>query len=158
MGAIVYCVGVKDFNQTQVRGHRSINADTLKCILVIGSLLLQLATIADTIEHVFPVWGGFQSLRGIIDSVQHIHMTRERCANNTSLKRFGDCIGFAFPQRSSRSRASRSSQPSRPACAQEVRGVKSEGSPSLLGQRTVTVCDCVRWPSPKASGVEHRVG
>ncbi|TWW78851.1 Anthrax toxin receptor 1 [Takifugu flavidus] len=45
MGAIVYCVGVKDFNETQ------------------------LATIADTIEHVFPVWGGFHSLRGIIDSI-----------------------------------------------------------------------------------------
>ncbi|XP_072292419.1 anthrax toxin receptor 1 [Eucyclogobius newberryi] len=45
IGAIVYCVGVKDFNQTQ------------------------LATIADTIEHVFPVWGGFQALRGIIDSI-----------------------------------------------------------------------------------------
>lgn len=86
MGAIVYCVGVKDFNQTQVRGHRSINADTPKCILVIGSTLLQLATIADTIEHVFPVWGGFQSLRGIIDSVRHIHTTPERRANNMSLK------------------------------------------------------------------------
>ncbi|KAG7236364.1 hypothetical protein INR49_001061 [Caranx melampygus] len=45
MGAIVYCVGVKEFNQTQ------------------------LATIADTVEHVFPVWGGFQALRGIIDSI-----------------------------------------------------------------------------------------
>ncbi|MEQ2166760.1 Anthrax toxin receptor 1 [Goodea atripinnis] len=45
LGAIVYCVGVKDFNQTQ------------------------LATIADTMEHVFPVTGGFQALRGIIDSI-----------------------------------------------------------------------------------------
>uniref|UniRef100_A0A672Q3F1 Anthrax toxin receptor 1-like n=1 Tax=Sinocyclocheilus grahami TaxID=75366 RepID=A0A672Q3F1_SINGR len=45
LGAIVYCVGVKDFNQTQ------------------------LATIADTIEHVFPVIGGFQALEGMIDSV-----------------------------------------------------------------------------------------
>lgn len=81
MGAIVYCVGVKDFNQTQVRGHRSINAHTPRCILVIGSMLLQLATIADTIEHVFPVWGDFQSLGGIIDSVRHIYTTPERCAN-----------------------------------------------------------------------------
>lgn len=70
MGAIVYCVGVKEFNQTQVRGHRLINVDALKCILVIGSIRSsKLATIADTVEHVFPVWGGFQSLRGIIDSV-----------------------------------------------------------------------------------------
>uniref|UniRef100_A0A3P8V9R1 ANTXR cell adhesion molecule 1d n=1 Tax=Cynoglossus semilaevis TaxID=244447 RepID=A0A3P8V9R1_CYNSE len=45
MGATVYCVGVKDFNQTQ------------------------LATIAVTVDHVFPVWGGFQALRGIIDSI-----------------------------------------------------------------------------------------
>ncbi|CAB1343365.1 unnamed protein product [Coregonus sp. 'balchen'] len=45
LGAIVYCVGVKEFNETQ------------------------LATIADTLEHVFPVWGGFQALRGIIDSI-----------------------------------------------------------------------------------------
>uniref|UniRef100_A0A3B5B0J0 Anthrax toxin receptor 1 n=1 Tax=Stegastes partitus TaxID=144197 RepID=A0A3B5B0J0_9TELE len=45
LGAIVYCVGVKDFNETQ------------------------LATIADTIEHVFPVLGGFHALRGVIDSI-----------------------------------------------------------------------------------------
>uniref|UniRef100_A0A8C1SMI4 Anthrax toxin receptor 1 n=1 Tax=Cyprinus carpio TaxID=7962 RepID=A0A8C1SMI4_CYPCA len=44
LGAIVYCVGVKDFNETQ------------------------LATIADTSKHVFPVLGGFQALRGMIDS------------------------------------------------------------------------------------------
>ncbi|XP_031435239.1 anthrax toxin receptor 1 [Clupea harengus] len=45
LGAIVYCVGVKDFNQTQ------------------------LGIIADTIDHVFPVVGGFQALRGMIDSI-----------------------------------------------------------------------------------------
>ncbi|XP_063048387.1 anthrax toxin receptor 1 [Engraulis encrasicolus] len=45
LGAIVYCVGVKDFNQTQ------------------------LAMIADTVGHVFPVVGGFTALRGMIDSV-----------------------------------------------------------------------------------------
>ncbi|TRZ00914.1 hypothetical protein DNTS_008533 [Danionella cerebrum] len=45
LGAIVYCVGVKDFNETQ------------------------LATIADTSKHVFPVLGGFQALRGMIDSI-----------------------------------------------------------------------------------------
>uniref|UniRef100_A0A3P8U591 Anthrax toxin receptor 1 n=1 Tax=Amphiprion percula TaxID=161767 RepID=A0A3P8U591_AMPPE len=48
LGAIVYCVGVKDFNETQ------------------------LATIADTIEHVFPVLGGFHALRGVIDSVNKL--------------------------------------------------------------------------------------
>lgn len=45
LGAIVYCVGVKDFNQTQ------------------------LASIADSIDHVFPVVGGFHALMGIIDSI-----------------------------------------------------------------------------------------
>ncbi|KAJ6661764.1 hypothetical protein lerEdw1_013286 [Lerista edwardsae] len=45
LGAIVYCVGVKDFNETQ------------------------LSTIADSIDHVFPVTGGFYALRGTIDSI-----------------------------------------------------------------------------------------
>lgn len=38
MGAIVYCVGVKEFNQTQVRVQRLRNANTLRCIVVIGSV------------------------------------------------------------------------------------------------------------------------
>ncbi|XP_025028188.1 anthrax toxin receptor 1 [Python bivittatus] len=45
LGAIVYCIGVKDFNETQ------------------------LSTIADSIDHVFPVAGGFYALRGTIDSI-----------------------------------------------------------------------------------------
>ncbi|KAK7808207.1 hypothetical protein U0070_016932, partial [Myodes glareolus] len=45
LGAIVYCVGVKDFNETQ------------------------LARIADSKDHVFPVNDGFQALQGIIHSV-----------------------------------------------------------------------------------------
>ncbi|KAH0510860.1 Anthrax toxin receptor 1 [Microtus ochrogaster] len=44
LGAIVYCVGVKDFNETQ------------------------LARIADSKDHVFPVNDGFQALQGIIHS------------------------------------------------------------------------------------------
>ncbi|KAG9353974.1 hypothetical protein JZ751_012098 [Albula glossodonta] len=44
LGATVYCVGVKDFNETQ------------------------LATIADSKDHVFPVNDGFEALQGIIDS------------------------------------------------------------------------------------------
>ncbi|TNN00027.1 hypothetical protein fugu_013059 [Takifugu bimaculatus] len=91
MGAIVYCVGVKDFNETQVRGHRSINADTPKCILVIGSVLLQLATIADTIEHVFPVWGGFHSLRGIIDSI-----IKKSCIEILAAEPSSVCAGESF--------------------------------------------------------------
>lgn len=34
--------------------------------------LFQLATIADTIEHVFPVLGGFHALRGVINSVNKV--------------------------------------------------------------------------------------
>ncbi|XP_035247215.1 anthrax toxin receptor 1-like [Anguilla anguilla] len=45
LGAIVYCVGVKDFNETQ------------------------LATIADSKDHVFPVNDGFEALQGIIGSI-----------------------------------------------------------------------------------------
>uniref|UniRef100_H3BGB0 Anthrax toxin receptor n=2 Tax=Latimeria chalumnae TaxID=7897 RepID=H3BGB0_LATCH len=45
LGATVYCVGVKDFNETQ------------------------LARIADSKDHVFPVNDGFQALQGIINSI-----------------------------------------------------------------------------------------
>uniref|UniRef100_A0A3B3X8T1 Anthrax toxin receptor 1 n=1 Tax=Poecilia mexicana TaxID=48701 RepID=A0A3B3X8T1_9TELE len=45
LGATVYCVGVKDFNETQ------------------------LSTIADSKDHVFPVHDGFQALQGVIDSI-----------------------------------------------------------------------------------------
>ncbi|CAB1352830.1 unnamed protein product, partial [Coregonus sp. 'balchen'] len=45
LGASVYCVGVKDFNETQ------------------------LWTIADSKDHVFPVNDGFEALQGVIDSI-----------------------------------------------------------------------------------------
>lgn len=67
MGAIVYCVGVKDFNQTQ------------------------LATIADTVEHVFPVWGGFQALRGIIDSI-----IKKSCIEILAAEPSSVCAGERF--------------------------------------------------------------
>ncbi|XP_003964185.2 anthrax toxin receptor 1 [Takifugu rubripes] len=67
MGAIVYCVGVKDFNETQ------------------------LATIADTIEHVFPVWGGFHSLRGIIDSI-----IKKSCIEILAAEPSSVCAGESF--------------------------------------------------------------
>ncbi|XP_005940723.1 anthrax toxin receptor 1 isoform X1 [Haplochromis burtoni] len=67
MGAIVYCVGVKEFNQTQ------------------------LATIADTVEHVFPVWGGFQALRGIIDSI-----IKKSCIEILAAEPSSVCAGESF--------------------------------------------------------------
>ncbi|XP_077586036.1 anthrax toxin receptor 1 isoform X2 [Stigmatopora nigra] len=67
MGAIVYCVGVKEFNQTQ------------------------LATIADTMEHVFPVWGGFQALRGIIDSI-----IKKSCIEILAAEPSSVCAGESF--------------------------------------------------------------
>uniref|UniRef100_A0A672G1B1 Anthrax toxin receptor 1-like n=1 Tax=Salarias fasciatus TaxID=181472 RepID=A0A672G1B1_SALFA len=67
MGAIVYCVGVKEFNQTQ------------------------LATIADTVEHVFPVWGGFQALRGIIDSI-----IKKSCIEILAAEPSSVCAGDSF--------------------------------------------------------------
>ncbi|XP_062860092.1 anthrax toxin receptor 1 [Trichomycterus rosablanca] len=67
LGAIVYCVGVKDFNETQ------------------------LATIADTIEHVFPVTGGFQALRGVIDSI-----IRKSCIEILAAEPSSVCAGESF--------------------------------------------------------------
>ncbi|KAI5108066.1 anthrax toxin receptor 1 [Silurus meridionalis] len=65
--AIMYCVGVKDFNQTQ------------------------LATIADTIEHVFPVVGGFHALRGMIDSI-----IKKSCIEILAAEPSSVCAGEAF--------------------------------------------------------------
>ncbi|XP_028819812.1 anthrax toxin receptor 1 [Denticeps clupeoides] len=67
LGAIVYCVGVKDFNETQ------------------------LATIADTIEHVFPVLGGFQALRGVIDSI-----IKKSCIEILAAEPSNVCAGESF--------------------------------------------------------------
>ncbi|XP_012724727.2 anthrax toxin receptor 1 [Fundulus heteroclitus] len=67
LGAIVYCVGVKDFNETQ------------------------LATIADTIEHVFPVLGGFHSLRGVIDSI-----IKKSCIEILAAEPSSVCAGETF--------------------------------------------------------------
>ncbi|XP_050981108.1 anthrax toxin receptor 1 [Labeo rohita] len=67
LGAIVYCVGVKDFNQTQ------------------------LATIADTIEHVFPVLGGFQALEGMIDSI-----IKKSCIEILAAEPSSVCAGDSF--------------------------------------------------------------
>ncbi|XP_016316249.1 anthrax toxin receptor 1-like [Sinocyclocheilus anshuiensis] len=67
LGAIVYCVGVKDFNQTQ------------------------LATIADTIEHVFPVIGGFQALEGMIDSI-----IKKSCIEILTAEPSSVCAGDSF--------------------------------------------------------------
>ncbi|KAJ8284712.1 hypothetical protein COCON_G00035620 [Conger conger] len=67
LGAIVYCVGVKDFNETQ------------------------LATIADTIEHVFPVMGGFQALRGMIDSI-----IKKSCIEILAAEPSSVCAGESF--------------------------------------------------------------
>ncbi|XP_016367931.1 anthrax toxin receptor 1 isoform X1 [Sinocyclocheilus rhinocerous] len=67
LGAIVYCVGVKDFNQTQ------------------------LATIADTIEHVFPVIGGFQALGGMIDSI-----IKKSCIEILAAEPSSVCAGDSF--------------------------------------------------------------
>ncbi|KAM9716720.1 anthrax toxin receptor 1 [Menidia menidia] len=67
LGAIVYCVGVKDFNETQ------------------------LAIIADTIEHVFPVLGGFHALRGVIDSI-----IKKSCIEILAAEPSSVCAGESF--------------------------------------------------------------
>lgn len=67
LGAIVYCVGVKDFNETQ------------------------LATIADSQDHVFPVNDGFEALQGIIGSI-----LKRSCIEILAAEPSSICAGESF--------------------------------------------------------------
>ncbi|CAM4714009.1 unnamed protein product [Leuciscus chuanchicus] len=67
LGASVYCVGVKDFNETQ------------------------LAKIADSKDHVFPVNDGFEALQGIIDSI-----LKKSCIEILAAEPSSICAGEAF--------------------------------------------------------------
>lgn len=66
-GATIYCVGVKDFNETQ------------------------LARIADSINHVFPVTGGFQALGSIIDSI-----LKKSCIEILAVEPSSVCAGESY--------------------------------------------------------------
>ncbi|XP_017574367.2 anthrax toxin receptor 1 isoform X2 [Pygocentrus nattereri] len=67
LGATIYCVGVKDFNETQ------------------------LAMIADSKEHVFPVNDGFEALQGIIDSI-----LKRSCIEILAVEPSTICAGESF--------------------------------------------------------------
>ncbi|NXE69379.1 ANTR1 protein, partial [Calcarius ornatus] len=67
LGATVYCVGVKDFNETQ------------------------LARIADSRDHVFPVNDGFEALQGIIDSI-----LKKSCIEILAAEPSSICAGESF--------------------------------------------------------------
>ncbi|NXP35887.1 ANTR1 protein, partial [Leiothrix lutea] len=67
LGATVYCVGVKDFNETQ------------------------LARIADSKDHVFPVNDGFEALQGIIDSI-----LKKSCIEILAAEPSSICAGVTF--------------------------------------------------------------
>ncbi|XP_050976748.1 anthrax toxin receptor 1 isoform X3 [Labeo rohita] len=67
LGASVYCVGVKDFNETQ------------------------LATIADSKDHVFPVNDGFEALQGVIDSI-----LKRSCIEILAVEPSSICTGESF--------------------------------------------------------------
>lgn len=67
LGARVYCVGVLDFEQTQ------------------------LEKIADSKEQVFPVTGGFQALKGIINSI-----LARSCTEILELSPSSVCVGDKF--------------------------------------------------------------
>lgn len=90
MGAIVYCVGVKEFNQTQVRGHRIIN--TKAPFYVIGHLVIYATPACDHCRH----HRARVSCLGRLPVSQRNHRlgrTRERRDNNASLKkRSRDCL------------------------------------------------------------------
>ncbi|XP_055368039.1 anthrax toxin receptor 1-like [Betta splendens] len=67
LGASVYCVGVKDFNETQ------------------------LAKIADSKDHVFPVNDGFAALQGVIDSI-----LKKSCIEILAAEPSSICAGESF--------------------------------------------------------------
>ncbi|XP_053548149.1 anthrax toxin receptor 1 [Bombina bombina] len=67
LGATVYCVGVKEFNETQI------------------------ARIADSIDHVFPVLGGFEALQGVIDSI-----LKKSCIEILAAEPSSVCAGESF--------------------------------------------------------------
>ncbi|KAM8866399.1 anthrax toxin receptor 1 isoform 1-T1 [Synchiropus picturatus] len=67
LGASVYCVGVKDFNETQ------------------------LAKIADSKDHVFPVNDGFDALQGVIDSI-----LKKSCIEILAAEPSSICAGESF--------------------------------------------------------------
>lgn len=67
LGASVYCVGVKDFNETQ------------------------LSTIADSKDQVFPVNDGFQALQGVIDSI-----LKRSCIEILAVEPSSICEGESF--------------------------------------------------------------
>ncbi|KAK1883594.1 Anthrax toxin receptor 1 [Dissostichus eleginoides] len=67
LGATVFCVGVKDFNETQ------------------------LSTIADSKDHVFPVNDGFEALHGVIDSI-----LKRSCIEILAVEPSSICAGESF--------------------------------------------------------------
>uniref|UniRef100_A0A8C9TV88 ANTXR cell adhesion molecule 1 n=1 Tax=Scleropages formosus TaxID=113540 RepID=A0A8C9TV88_SCLFO len=67
LGASVFCVGVKDFNETQ------------------------LATIADSKDHVFPVNDGFEALQGVINSI-----LKRSCIEILAAEPSSICAGESF--------------------------------------------------------------
>uniref|UniRef100_A0A8C0G940 ANTXR cell adhesion molecule 2 n=1 Tax=Chelonoidis abingdonii TaxID=106734 RepID=A0A8C0G940_CHEAB len=75
LGARVYCVGVLDFKQEQ------------------------LEKIADTKEQVFPVTGGFQALKGIINSVSIIEHTFSELLMDFSRQFLDFCEGLVFARK-----------------------------------------------------------
>uniref|UniRef100_A0A8C1U8W5 ANTXR cell adhesion molecule 2a n=1 Tax=Cyprinus carpio TaxID=7962 RepID=A0A8C1U8W5_CYPCA len=66
-GARVYCVGVKDFDEEQ------------------------LAEVADTREQVFPVKGGFQALKGIVNSI-----LKQSCTEILTVEPSSVCVNQSF--------------------------------------------------------------
>uniref|UniRef100_A0A673WEY1 Anthrax toxin receptor 1 n=1 Tax=Salmo trutta TaxID=8032 RepID=A0A673WEY1_SALTR len=70
LGASVYCVGVKDFNETQ------------------------LWTIADSKDHVFPVNDGFEALQGAIDSILKRSCIEILAAEPSSICAGGDVLFY----------------------------------------------------------------
>ncbi|XP_072921317.1 anthrax toxin receptor 2 isoform X2 [Hemitrygon akajei] len=67
LGAIIYCVGVKDFKEQQ------------------------LERVANSADHVFPVNGGFHALKGIIDLI-----LKKSCTEILTVEPSSACVGQKF--------------------------------------------------------------
>lgn len=132
LGATVYCVGVKDFNETQVHPSDSQQSRELMDEWIhqlIVHLSRQLSMIADSKDHVFPVNDGFDALQGVIDSVRktqarHVHITERwfgTSLNTLICCTFSTCYVIIVPFRSWRDHALRSWLSSPPASVKEVK-------------------------------------
>lgn len=120
LGASVYCVGVLDFEQAQ------------------------LERIADSKDQVFPVKGGFQALKGIINSI-----LAQSCTEILELSPSSVCVGEEFQVVLSGRAVTSSSHDGNVLCTFTVNSTYSKSEKPVLVQYNSILC-----PAP----VLHKAG